>query len=144
MPGMVATDGTRGNSDETAFNPVMQHQAIKKRVGPAPLAGLIAFVASDDAAMITGQTIICDGGWRFALRTIDTGQLCFIARHARSALFKSAKLPYDLWMIQTRLASIIRSLQNASARHTTPSLINMEVIVWAGSFWAWDHLIALN
>ena len=62
MPGMVATDGTRANSDEAAFNRVMQNQAIKKRVEPEHLAGLIAFVASDDAAMITGQTIICDGG----------------------------------------------------------------------------------
>lgn len=62
MPGMVATEGTRANSNEAAFTRVMQNQAIKKRVEPEHLAGLIAFVASDDAAMITGQTIICDGG----------------------------------------------------------------------------------
>lgn len=62
MPGMVATDGTRANSDEAPFDRVMQNQAIKKHVEPDHLAGLIAFMASDDAAMITGQTIICDGG----------------------------------------------------------------------------------
>ena len=62
MPGMVATEGTRANSDEAGFDRVMQNQAIKKRVTPEHLAGLIAFMASDDAAMITGQTIICDGG----------------------------------------------------------------------------------
>ncbi len=62
MPGMVATDGTREYSDDPGFDRVMQNQAIKKRVEPEHLAGLIAFMVSDDAAMITGQTIICDGG----------------------------------------------------------------------------------
>jgi 3-oxoacyl-[acyl-carrier protein] reductase len=31
-------------------------------VQPEHLAGLIAFLASDDAELITGQTILCDGG----------------------------------------------------------------------------------
>ena len=62
MPGMVATPGTMEYSQEEAFNRVMSNQAIKKRVQPEHLAGLIAFLASDDAELITGQTIICDGG----------------------------------------------------------------------------------
>ena len=62
MPGMVATPGTMANSQEEAFNRVMNNQAIKRRVQPEHLAGVIAFLASDDAEMITGQTIICDGG----------------------------------------------------------------------------------
>jgi NAD(P)-dependent dehydrogenase (short-subunit alcohol dehydrogenase family) len=62
MPGMVATPGTQEHSQEEAFNRVMGNQAIKKRVQPEHLAGLIAFLASDDAEMITGQMIICDGG----------------------------------------------------------------------------------
>ena len=40
----------------------MQAQAIKQRVYPEHLAALIAFMASDDAAMISGQSIVCDGG----------------------------------------------------------------------------------
>ena len=40
----------------------MGNQAIKKRVLPEHLAALIAFLASDDAEMITGQMILCDGG----------------------------------------------------------------------------------
>jgi NAD(P)-dependent dehydrogenase (short-subunit alcohol dehydrogenase family) len=40
----------------------MNNQAIKKRVQPEHLAGLIAFLASDDAELITGQMILCDGG----------------------------------------------------------------------------------
>jgi NAD(P)-dependent dehydrogenase (short-subunit alcohol dehydrogenase family) len=62
MPGMVATPGTTEHSQEEAFNRVMGNQAIKKRVQPEHLAGLIAFLASDDAEMITGQMVLCDGG----------------------------------------------------------------------------------
>ncbi len=61
-PGMVATPGTEAHSNEEAFNRVMMNQAIKKRVTPEHFAGLIAFIASDDAEMITGQMILCDGG----------------------------------------------------------------------------------
>jgi NAD(P)-dependent dehydrogenase (short-subunit alcohol dehydrogenase family) len=62
MPGMVATPGTMEHSEEEAFNRVMNNQAIKRRVTPEHFAGLIAFLASDDAELITGQMIICDGG----------------------------------------------------------------------------------
>jgi NAD(P)-dependent dehydrogenase (short-subunit alcohol dehydrogenase family) len=61
-PGMVATPGTEAHSQEEAFNRVMMNQAIKKRVLPEHLAALVAFVASDEAALITGQMILCDGG----------------------------------------------------------------------------------
>jgi 3-oxoacyl-[acyl-carrier protein] reductase len=61
-PGMIATEGTLAHSNEEAFNRVMQNQAIKKRGRPEHLAALIAFLASDDAEMITGQMILCDGG----------------------------------------------------------------------------------
>jgi NAD(P)-dependent dehydrogenase (short-subunit alcohol dehydrogenase family) len=62
MPGMVATPGTMEYSQEEAFNRVMNNQAIKRRVTPEHLAGVIAFLSSDDAELITGQIIICDGG----------------------------------------------------------------------------------
>lgn len=62
MPGMVATPGTMANSQEEAFNRVMMNQCIKKRVTPEHFAALAAFIASDDAEMITGQMILCDGG----------------------------------------------------------------------------------
>src|SRR5262245_12596474 len=61
-PGMVATPGTQAHSDEEAFDRVMMNQAIKKRVQPEHLAALVAFLASDDAELITGQMILCDGG----------------------------------------------------------------------------------
>lgn len=62
MPGQIATEGTREYTDEETFNRTMQNQSIKKRGTPEHLAGLIAFLASDDAELITGQMILCDGG----------------------------------------------------------------------------------
>ena len=61
-PGMIATAGTREHSGEDAFDRVMQNQAIKKRGEPRHLAALIAFLASDEAELITGQFMLCDGG----------------------------------------------------------------------------------
>ena len=61
-PGMIATPGTRANSGEETFNRMTAIQAIKKPVEPEHVAGLVAFLASDDAQLITGQTIVCDGG----------------------------------------------------------------------------------
>jgi NAD(P)-dependent dehydrogenase (short-subunit alcohol dehydrogenase family) len=61
-PGMIATPGTEAHSKEDAFDRVMQNQAIKKRGKPEHLANLIAFLASDEAEMITGQFMLADGG----------------------------------------------------------------------------------
>src|SRR6266700_2219866 len=58
MPGQVATPGTMEFTSEEVFNRTMQAQALKKRGQPEDLANLVAFVASDDARLITGQTII--------------------------------------------------------------------------------------
>ena len=41
-------------------------QAIKRTETPEDLTGTLAFLTSDDAAFITGQTIVVDGGWRFS------------------------------------------------------------------------------
>jgi NAD(P)-dependent dehydrogenase (short-subunit alcohol dehydrogenase family) len=62
MPGQVATEGTLEYNGEEMFERTMQNQAIKQRVYPEHLAALIAFLASDDGAMISGQSIVCDGG----------------------------------------------------------------------------------
>jgi NAD(P)-dependent dehydrogenase (short-subunit alcohol dehydrogenase family) len=60
-PGMSVTPETPAYSEE-AFIRVMMSQAIKKRVRPEHLAALVAFIASDEAELITGQMILCDGG----------------------------------------------------------------------------------
>jgi NAD(P)-dependent dehydrogenase (short-subunit alcohol dehydrogenase family) len=46
----------------TLFADLAEQQPIKREAYPADIAGVISFLASDDAAWITGQTIIVDGG----------------------------------------------------------------------------------
>jgi NAD(P)-dependent dehydrogenase (short-subunit alcohol dehydrogenase family) len=62
MPGQVATPGTEQYNAEDDFDRTMAQQAIRRRVEPADLAGLVSFLAGPDARMVTGQTIVCDGG----------------------------------------------------------------------------------
>ncbi|SFL33862.1 SDR family NAD(P)-dependent oxidoreductase [Geodermatophilus ruber] len=62
MPGQVATPGTEQYNSEEDFDRTMAQQAIRRRVRPEDLAGLVSFLCGSDARMITGQTIICDGG----------------------------------------------------------------------------------
>jgi len=40
-----------------------QNQSVKRYATPEDVTGLVSFLASDAAAMITGQTTVCDGGW---------------------------------------------------------------------------------
>ena len=61
-PGLTKSPGAlEGNTDEH-FDAVRLAQAIKRNTVPADMAGAVAFLISDEAAMITGQTIRIDGG----------------------------------------------------------------------------------
>jgi 3-oxoacyl-[acyl-carrier protein] reductase len=40
----------------------MNRQAIKEFVTGEHLAGMAAYLASDDGALVTGQMMVCDGG----------------------------------------------------------------------------------
>lgn len=42
---------------------IIEHQSLKKRIHPEHVADLVAFLVSDEAAMISGQNIGIDGGW---------------------------------------------------------------------------------
>jgi len=63
-PSLTRTQGTQtGAHDELGwFEHVAQLQAIKRTQVPEDLTGALAFLASDDAAFMTGQTIAVDGG----------------------------------------------------------------------------------
>ena len=68
-PGLTRTPGAfaRGPragvaSMEEEFERTANMQAIKRSEVPSDLVGTIAFLTSDDAAFITGQTINVDGG----------------------------------------------------------------------------------
>jgi NAD(P)-dependent dehydrogenase (short-subunit alcohol dehydrogenase family) len=62
MPAQVATPGTRAHSGDDVFQRTMSQQAIQEFVTPDDFAGLVAFLASADGALITGQSLACDGG----------------------------------------------------------------------------------
>ncbi len=62
-PGMIETPGTRAvHADRAMFDRARAQQVLKQPVTPEHVAAAVAFLASDDAAVITGQTIVCDGG----------------------------------------------------------------------------------
>jgi NAD(P)-dependent dehydrogenase (short-subunit alcohol dehydrogenase family) len=61
-PGLTRTETTTGGFPATVFDSVAAQQAIKRSQLPEDLAGTVAFLTSDDAAFITGQTISVDGG----------------------------------------------------------------------------------
>ncbi len=64
-PSLVRSKGTtEGPHEEMGlFEFVAQGQAIKRTETPEDLVGACSFLASDDAAFITGQTLCVDGGW---------------------------------------------------------------------------------
>jgi NAD(P)-dependent dehydrogenase (short-subunit alcohol dehydrogenase family) len=68
-PGQTRTPGTLGRStipggmsQDEFFDVVANMQAIKRVGLVSDLVGTLSFLASDDAAFVTGQTIFLDGG----------------------------------------------------------------------------------
>jgi NAD(P)-dependent dehydrogenase (short-subunit alcohol dehydrogenase family) len=61
-PGITDTEGASGMPNEQKAQVYMQ-QAIKRLGAPADIAGPVAFLTSDDARFVTGQTLVVDGGW---------------------------------------------------------------------------------
>ncbi|MFI1052748.1 SDR family NAD(P)-dependent oxidoreductase [Streptomyces griseoruber] len=60
--GLVRTAAAVENTDESFFAQAVQGQNIKRVQMPSDVSGAVAFLASDDAAFITGQLIVTDGG----------------------------------------------------------------------------------
>ena len=61
LPGLTNTPATAGQSDEQK-QATWGQQAIKRLGEPGDVTGAILFLSSDDAAFITGQAIVVDGG----------------------------------------------------------------------------------
>ncbi|MEU4476302.1 SDR family oxidoreductase [Micromonospora sp. NPDC023888] len=62
-PTLTITPGVREIHPPEALEAIAQAQAIKRNALPDDLVGTIAFLTSDDAAFVTGQTIMADGGY---------------------------------------------------------------------------------
>jgi NAD(P)-dependent dehydrogenase (short-subunit alcohol dehydrogenase family) len=61
-PGLTRTGTALSQTPEETFDVLRTMQAIKRSEEPDDLVGTVSFLASDDAAYITGQTIMVDGG----------------------------------------------------------------------------------
>jgi NAD(P)-dependent dehydrogenase (short-subunit alcohol dehydrogenase family) len=61
LPALTNTPGTSGVPDEFKKS-VWQQQAIKRFAEPADIAGPVLFLTSDDAAFVTGEALVVDGG----------------------------------------------------------------------------------
>jgi 3-oxoacyl-[acyl-carrier protein] reductase len=61
-PGVVETDGSKLTKTEAGRDFALGMQALKRLAQPADIGGVVAFLASEDARWITGDTIHVDGG----------------------------------------------------------------------------------
>ena len=63
-PGAFPTDAEKIHPDPEGYNRwVLDQQSIKRRGTPEDIGNLVAFLGSDAASFITGQTVEIDGGW---------------------------------------------------------------------------------
>jgi NAD(P)-dependent dehydrogenase (short-subunit alcohol dehydrogenase family) len=61
-PGLVQTENMVSQRAAGLFDEVAAQQSIKRSQQPEDVAGATAFLASDEAGFVTGQTIVVDGG----------------------------------------------------------------------------------
>ena len=67
-PGLILSDSVQANPDITGFQlaAVMQVRSLKREAFPEDVEGAVVFLASDDSAFMSGQTLIVDGGSVFS------------------------------------------------------------------------------
>lgn len=61
-PGLTATENAVRNVPAEHFAHVISRQAIPRAGQADDIAGAVAYLVSDDAAFVTGQTLLVDGG----------------------------------------------------------------------------------
>jgi 3-oxoacyl-[acyl-carrier protein] reductase len=61
-PGVTLTEATKKVVPEGILSSLVMFSALRKPLAPEDLTGTAVFLASDDSAMMTGQTLVVDGG----------------------------------------------------------------------------------
>jgi 3-oxoacyl-[acyl-carrier protein] reductase len=61
-PGVIDTEATRTVIDSSILTALAQRQAVRGQLTPEHLTGAAVFFATDEAAFITGQVLVVDGG----------------------------------------------------------------------------------
>jgi len=67
-PGLILSDTVQANPDITGFqlSAIMQVRSLKREAFPDDVEGTVVFLASDDSAFMSGQTLVVDGGSVFS------------------------------------------------------------------------------
>ena len=65
QPGLTETEVDRGPERKALAVDIIANQCIQRQEIPDDLVGTVLFLASDDSAFITGQTILVNGGLTF-------------------------------------------------------------------------------
>jgi len=65
-PGLTRTPFTQADLPDEVFEEAVARQSVPRSLRPEDTAGVVAFLASDAAATVTGQTLCTDGGSVFA------------------------------------------------------------------------------
>jgi NAD(P)-dependent dehydrogenase (short-subunit alcohol dehydrogenase family) len=61
-PGLTTTEGALASMGEEGLDRAAAARPLKRRIEPSEQAGTAVYLASDDAAAVTGQIIVVDGG----------------------------------------------------------------------------------
>jgi len=61
-PGVVKTEAVRAALSEEDLKQIVETQLLKKNIKPEDIAGVVLFLASDEADVITGQTLAANAG----------------------------------------------------------------------------------
>jgi NAD(P)-dependent dehydrogenase (short-subunit alcohol dehydrogenase family) len=67
-PGLILSDTVQANPDITGFqmSAIMQARSLRRDAFPEDVEGAVVFLASNDSAFMSGQTLIVDGGSVFS------------------------------------------------------------------------------